>query len=124
MVLTKRGLEILRYVLVNLRYKNRKGTMRDSDRLHFALSRASSPTGEAPTDRTQPEQGVGLCLSGGGYRAMLFHAGALWRLNEIGYLPKLSMISSVSGGSIAAAYLGMKWKSFQFDVRRSLRVLQ
>src|SRR5437870_10694486 len=28
-----------------------------------------------------------LCLSGGGYRAMLFHLGALWRLNELAYLP-------------------------------------
>ena len=26
--------------------------------------------------------GVGLCLSGGGYRAMLFHVGAVWRLHE------------------------------------------
>ena len=29
------------------------------------------------------EPGVALCLSGGGYRAMLFHLGALWRLNEL-----------------------------------------
>lgn len=29
---------------------------------------------------------IALCLSGGGYRAMLFHLGALWRLNELGYL--------------------------------------
>ena len=33
-----------------------------------------------------PEDGIGLCLSGGGYRAMLFHLGALWRLNERGRL--------------------------------------
>jgi NTE family protein len=30
--------------------------------------------------------GIALCLSGGGYRAMLFHAGAIWRLNELGLL--------------------------------------
>ena len=30
--------------------------------------------------------GIALCLSGGGYRAMLFHVGALWRLNELAYL--------------------------------------
>ena len=46
------------------------------------------------------EDTIGLCLSGGGYRAMLFHAGALWRLNEFALLPKLARISSVSGGSI------------------------
>src|ERR1035437_6460162 len=53
-----------------------------------------------------PSEGIGLCLSGGGYRAMLFHLGALWRLNELGYLPKLNRISSVSGGSITAGVLG------------------
>ena len=47
-----------------------------------------------------PGQGIALCLSGGGYRAMLFHLGTLWRLNELGYLPKLDRVSSVSGGSI------------------------
>jgi NTE family protein len=30
------------------------------------------------------EDGVALCLSGGGYRAMMFHTGAIVRLNEIG----------------------------------------
>ncbi|WP_086852923.1 patatin-like phospholipase family protein [Amycolatopsis kentuckyensis] len=53
--------------------------------------------------------GVGLALSGGGYRAMLFHAGALWRLNELGWLPKLTTVSSVSGGSIAAGVLAHAW---------------
>ena len=62
-----------------------------------------------------PEEGIALCLSGGGYRAMLFHLGALWRLNEIGYLKKLSRISSVSGGSITSAVLGMNWKDLEFD---------
>ncbi len=56
-----------------------------------------------------PEPGIGLCLSGGGYRAMLFHVGALWRLNELGYLPRLARIASVSGGSITAAVLGLNW---------------
>lgn len=62
-----------------------------------------------------PEQGMGLCLSGGGYRAMIFHLGALIRLNEAGYLSKLKRISSVSGGSITAAMLGLKWSSLNFN---------
>lgn len=62
-----------------------------------------------------PEEGVALCLSGGGYRATLFHAGALWRLNELGYLPRLDRIASVSGGSITAGLLGARWNSLQFD---------
>jgi NTE family protein len=62
-----------------------------------------------------PEQGIALCLSGGGYRAMLFHLGALWRLNELGYLKKLCRISSVSGGAIAAAVLAYHWDKLSFD---------
>jgi len=62
-----------------------------------------------------PEVGVALCLSGGGYRAMLFHLGVLWRLNQLGYLPKLKRISSVSGGSITAAVLGLAWSNLAFD---------
>src|SRR5215467_11534908 len=62
------------------------------------------------SEREGLEDGRALCLSGGGYRAMLFHVGALWRLNEIGLLPKLNRISSVSGGSITAAVLALKWK--------------
>jgi len=61
------------------------------------------------------EDGIALCLSGGGYRAMLFHLGALWRLNELGYLRKLTRISSVSGGSIISAVLGMNWPKLEFD---------
>ncbi len=62
-----------------------------------------------------PRAGIALCLSGGGYRAMLFHAGALWRLNEIGYLRRLNRVSSVSGGSIAAGLLGLRWKRLWFN---------
>lgn len=45
---------------------------------------------------------------------MLFHAGALWRLNQLGYLRQLTRVSSVSGGSIAAAVLGQRWGKLQF----------
>jgi len=61
------------------------------------------------------EDGIALCLSGGGYRAMLFHTGVLWRLNEIGLLPKLNRISSVSGGSITAGVLALNWKKLVFQ---------
>ena len=66
-------------------------------------------------DVREPEDGIALCLSGGGYRAMVFHLGALIRLNEVGLLSKISRISSVSGGSITAAYLGLRWKDLAFD---------
>ncbi len=60
-----------------------------------------------------PESGIGLALSGGGFRATLFHCGAFWRLNELGYLQTLDRVSSVSGGSIAAGLLGLKWLKLQ-----------
>ena len=67
------------------------------------------------------EEGWALCLSGGGYRAMLFHLGTLWRLNELGYLAKLDRISSVSGGSITSGVLGASWASLDFDARPAWR---
>jgi NTE family protein len=61
-----------------------------------------------------PADGIGLALSGGGYRAMVFHVGALIRLNEVALLRKIKRISSVSGGSITAAALGTSWKDLKF----------
>jgi len=49
--------------------------------------------------------GIAHCLSGGGFRATLFHLGAVRRLNEFGILGQLKTITSVSGGSILAAHL-------------------
>jgi hypothetical protein len=34
---------------------------------------------ETDDPHAAPERGIALCLSGGGYRAMVFHVGALWR---------------------------------------------
>jgi NTE family protein len=48
-------------------------------------------------------------MSGGGFRAVLFHVGALIRLNQSGVLSKLKRISSVSGGSIASGVLAVNW---------------
>lgn len=66
-------------------------------------------------ERAGIEDGVALSLSGGGYRAMVFHVGALYRINEVGLLGKLARISSVSGGSIAAGALGLLWGKLQFE---------
>jgi NTE family protein len=60
-------------------------------------------------DGKKTEPGIGIALSGGGFRAMLFHAGAFMRLNELGVLARAKRISSVSGGSIAAGYLAAVW---------------
>jgi NTE family protein len=63
------------------------------------------------TDRN----GSALCLSGGGFRAALFHLGALRRLNEVGLLSKLQTISSVSGGSVANGLLARMWRQLTVD---------
>ena len=55
-----------------------------------------------PLPREQ-RHGVALCLSGGGYRAALFHLGATRRMNELGALSRVDTITSVSGGSIFAS---------------------
>src|ERR1700676_1134657 len=74
---------------------------------------------------TQPEEGIGLALSGGGYRAMVFHVGALIRLNEVALLRKVKRISSVSGGSITAGVLGTSWKDLKFtgDVATNFEIV-
>lgn len=59
--------------------------------------------------------GVALCLSGGGYRAMVFHLGVLWRLNDAHLLGRLSTVSSVSGGSVTAAALAARWGDLALD---------
>jgi NTE family protein len=51
---------------------------------------------------------------------MLFHAGTLWRLSELGVLDRLDRVSSVSGGSIASGMLAARWpvaaKDFEDEV--------
>lgn len=70
---------------------------------------------------------VGLALSGGGFRATLFHLGSLTRLNELGWLRRLDIVTSVSGGSIIAGLLAHSWESLQWqdsgqgDVATNLR---
>ena len=50
-----------------------------------------------------PRQRLGLALSGGGFRAALFHVGVLARLGELGMLRRVETLSTVSGGSIVGA---------------------
>lgn len=49
--------------------------------------------------------GTALCLSGGGFRAALFHLGAARRLSELGVLGRLRTVSAVSGGALVANLL-------------------
>ncbi|MFN7986281.1 MAG: patatin-like phospholipase family protein [Thermoanaerobaculia bacterium] len=102
---------------------------------------------EAPPSAV-PARGLALCLSGGGFRALLFHLGALRRLNELGILAKIDTFSATSGGTILAAHLATliakdptkkaaftpeAWDAFvevpllsltREDLRRGFRILQ
>lgn len=64
-------------------------------------------------ERPAPVDGIGLALSGGGYRAMLFHVGTLWRLLDSGKLGTVTRVSSVSGGSITAGVLALAWEAIE-----------
>ena len=57
---------------------------------------------------------TGLALSGGGFRATLFHLGAIWRFNEMAMLPEIGRVSSVSGGSILAGLMAVQWPRLDF----------
>lgn len=56
------------------------------------------------------EKRVGLALSGGGFRAAAFHLGVFRRLQARGMLWKLDLLTCVSGGSIAGAFLASHWE--------------
>lgn len=51
---------------------------------------------------------IGVAISGGGTRAANFGLASLMELEAMGVLEHVSVISSVSGGSVAAAYFGLK----------------
>lgn len=77
-------------------------------------NRAMSQDGQQSVNETNSalptnREGLALCLSGGGFRATLFHSGALRRLNELGILSRTTTVTSVSGGSILAGDLALRW---------------
>ena len=63
---------------------------------------------------------IGLALSGGGFRATLYHLGLIRFLRDSDLLARVSHITSVSGGSVLAAHLVVNWDRYcgtaeQFD---------
>jgi len=76
---------------------------------------ATTPQAGAGAARAEADPGPALCLSGGGFRATLFHLGALIRLNEMGVLSRVGVITSVSGGSILNGALAARWSQLTPD---------
>ena len=58
---------------------------------------------------------VGLALSGGGFRASLFHIGVLARLADMDLLRHVEVLSCVSGGSIIGAHYYLKIRALLKD---------
>jgi predicted acylesterase/phospholipase RssA/tetratricopeptide (TPR) repeat protein len=64
---------------------------------------------------------IGLALSGGGFRASLFHIGVLARLAELDVLRHVEVLSCVSGGSIVGAHYYLELRRlFQSKVDREI----
>jgi predicted acylesterase/phospholipase RssA len=65
-----------------------------------------SERGGRETQRPDDHDGyfVGLAISGGGSRSANFAAAAMFQLQRLGMLQRVDYISSVSGGSLTAAY--------------------
>ncbi|MEM6272638.1 MAG: patatin-like phospholipase family protein [Bacteroidota bacterium] len=69
-----------------------------------------------PPSSPEPKYKIGLCLSGGGYRATAYHLGTLRKLREMGILHDIDVISTVSGGSITGALYAIEGEDFtQFE---------
>ena len=66
---------------------------------------------------------IGLALSGGGSRAIAFHLGCMRALSQLGLLERVSVLSTVSGGSVIGAYYMAhqgEFSSFEVKIREVL----
>jgi len=63
-------------------------------------------------DLSGSESKIALALSGGGFRATLFHLGVIRYLRSRDRLKNVRHIAAVSGGSILAAHLAANWKLY------------
>ena len=75
---------------------------------------ADEPGAGSGTARTAEKKtlNIGLALSGGGFRATLFHLGLIRFLRDAGLLTSITHLASVSGGSVMAAHLIYRWNEY------------
>jgi predicted acylesterase/phospholipase RssA len=64
-----------------------------------------------------PMKKIGLALSGGGFRATLYHLGLVRFLRDADLLRQVTHITSVSGGSIIAAHLALNWHLYTGSIK-------
>ena len=74
----------------------------------------------------EAQAGIGIALSGGGFRAMLFHAGALARMNELGLLSKAKRIAGATADQdrvrLSKRLISVPWKLASGSERTELSV--
>ena len=87
--------------------EDREDALSEEDRNALSAFFTKLLGGEPRYDQNEK---VGLALSGGGFRASIFHIGVLARLAEADLLKHVEVISCVSGGSIIGAYYYLKLK--------------
>ena len=78
-----------------------------------------TPQAATPTERPgAPIRDIGLALSGGGSRAVAFHLGCLRALHDRGVLPRIRVVSGVSGGGLMTGLYAYGPNNFaEFDER-------
>ncbi len=81
-----------------------------NDCLRLFKQSDDSEATDANNDAERKNSKWGLALSGGGFRASLFHIGVLAALAEEDQLKNIQVLSCVSGGSIIGAYYYLKIK--------------
>jgi hypothetical protein len=96
------------FVNVPLNPPDAQVTERRTNHTYAALLRASLPAEDAaaPARKLARDDGyfVGVAISGGGLRSANYSAAVMFELQRLGLLDRVDAISSVSGGSLTAAY--------------------
>ena len=83
----------------------------DQEKINNCLNIFRKPGTEHPDGIIKKDGKLGLALSGGGFRASLFHIGLMAALAEENKLKDVEVLSCVSGGSIIGAYYYLKVKT-------------
>ncbi len=91
-------------------------------------TQSTTPTrADLNVDERQRSDGmfVGLAISGGGSRSAIFATSAMLELKRQGILRQVDVISSVSGGSLPAAYYTLEgYKGVRFDETEALELMK
>src|SRR5205807_4330917 len=76
----------------------------------MSTSRNTLPSMQATNPNATSK--IGLALSGGGFRATLFHLGVVAAFRQLRKLRDVGVVSCVSGGSIIGAHVVLNWQRY------------